>query len=178
MSTILVPVDFSDCAPLLLDEAVRFARAFDAELLLFHACEVPPRLPRGAQLQPRGVERPVTVEEWLRQDARAHLAALQDVLRAKGAPHRTRVELGPVPDVILQVAAEERARMIVMGTHGRKGMTRVVLGSIAEEVVRRAEVPVVTVRTQHRPGCAAASCATCDSGRTAVERALEDEAEG
>lgn len=56
-----------------------------------------------------------------------------------------------------------------MGTHGRTGLARATLGSVAEDGMHHAEVPVVTIRAQHRPGCAAQRCATCDLGRTSME---------
>ena len=83
-----------------------------------------------------------------------------------------------VSEVILGVAAEVRADMIVMGTHGRTGLARMTMGSIAEEIIRHADVPVVTVRTKHHAGCAASSCATCDLGRSTVERSIEAEEVG
>jgi nucleotide-binding universal stress UspA family protein len=68
-------------------------------------------------------------------------------LRAQGVEVRTIARVGEVSETILQVARDERVDVIVMGTHGRAGLGRLILGSVAEKIVRQAEVPVVTVRT-------------------------------
>lgn len=175
MSLILVPLDFSDCAPNVLAEALRFAQAFSGRLLLLHASETPRGLPLTATVQPPGVAKPVTVEALLRQDADARLAPLLRTAQERGVEAEARVMFGHVPEVILDVAAKEHADMILMGTHGRTGLARATLGSIAEEVVRHAVVPVITVRTQHHAGCAAKSCATCELGRSEAERMLDAE---
>jgi nucleotide-binding universal stress UspA family protein len=169
MATILVPMDFSDCAPTVLDEAVRFAGAFGADLLLLHANETPRGIPLNALVQrgPGGAARPVS--EVLREDAEAHLAPMVTRAAKAGVRASSRVAFGRIADVILETASSAGATMIVMGTHGRTGLARATLGSVAEDVMHHAEVPVVTVRTQHRPGCASRSCATCDLGRTTVE---------
>lgn len=178
MSTLLVPLDFSDCAPRLLGEATALARALQAELLLLHACEPPKHLPLDAKIQPPGVARPVAVRDWLMDSARGEMAGFEAVASAGGVPTRTRIEVGRIADTVLAVAAEEGVRMIVMGTHGRTGVARMTLGSVAEEVIRHAEVPVVTVRTLHQPHCEAPNCAVCDHHRGPAERALDAEEDG
>lgn len=172
MASILVPLDFSECAPNVLAEAVRFARAFSAELVLLHASDPPRGLPLTATVQPPdgGPARPVAT--LLREDAEAHLAPMVATAREAGVAARIAVVFGPVAQSVLDVAAREGATMILMGTHGRTGLARATLGSIAEDVVRHAEVPVVTVRTKHRAGCVARSCATCGSGRSPFEERL------
>ncbi|MEZ4390623.1 MAG: universal stress protein [Polyangiales bacterium] len=74
MSLLLVPVDFSECAPSLLSEAIRFARAFGARLLLLHASETPTGLALNSTVQPPGEASPATVAALLRRDADQHLA--------------------------------------------------------------------------------------------------------
>jgi len=178
VDTLLVPLDFSACAPLVLAEAVRFARAFGARLLLLHVCEPPRGLGWDARVQPAGAREPLTVRDWLFHDAESRLGALARVARDAGIEVEARVEAGRVSDVVLEVADRDAVRLIVMGTHGRTGFARVTLGSIAEEVVRHASVPVVTLRTLHRPDCAAPDCARCAADRTPVDRALTAEREG
>lgn len=172
METILVPVEFYECASALVTQAVRFARAFGARLVLLHVAEPPRGMPLGICIQPAGSERPVTVETWLRQEAERELAPLAERAEGEGVEVERRVEIGPVAETILRVADRTGATLVVMGTHGRWGMSRDVLGSVAEDVMRRAEVPVVTVRTRHGPGCTARSCTVCASG-SEIERALD-----
>lgn len=178
MDRILVPLDFSSCGPVTLAEALSFATAFRAGILLLHVAEPPRGLPLAARIHPPGAPGPVTVAEWLRNDAQRGLDALRAQARAAGVDAQVVVETGRVAEAIVAVAKREHVRMIVMGTHGRDGLAHAMLGSVAEQVLRAAEVPVVTIRTHHRPTCAARSCATCTEGRSAGEQALVAEVEG
>ena len=175
MATILVALDYSDCAANVLSEAVRFARAFRARLLLLHACEAPRGLPLNALVQPDATRPSRPVLDVLRDDADAHLAPMLTRVRDAGVRCDLRVAFGRPSEVILDVAAGERAAMILMGTHGRAGAALATFGSVAEEVIRQADVPVVTVRTRHHAGCAAKSCATCEQGRSPLEARLDAE---
>ena len=67
-------------------------------------------------------------------------------LRQRGIKARWRLQVGVPFEAIVRVAEEEQAGMIVMGTHGRSGLNRVLLGSVAERVIRLAPCPVLTVR--------------------------------
>lgn len=91
---------------------------------------------------------------------------------------RWRREPGHVVEQVLAVAKAENVRIVVMGTHGRTGLNRVMVGSVAEEVIRHATVPVVTVRTQNRPDCVATSCQNCSLNLSNAEKALLAELEG
>lgn len=175
MSTILVPLDFSDCAVNVLDEALRFATAFQCELLLLHASEPPRGIPLNALVQRGlgGVSQPLSTV--LREDAEAQLAPMVARAQRGGVRARALVALGRVAEVILDAAATRDARMIVMGTHGRSGLAHATFGSIAEDVIRHAEIPVVTIRARHHASCAARSCATCELGRSEVETLAEAE---
>jgi universal stress protein A len=175
MQLILVPLDFSDCATHVVAEALRFAEAFRGRLLLLHASDPPRGLPLSAAVQPPGSPGPVSVEALLRQDADAHLAPMLLLARERGVEADGRVVFGHIAEAILAVAAESRADMIVMGTHGRTGLARMTMGSIAEDIIRHADVPVLTVRTKHHAGCVAPSCAKCDLGRSNIERLIEAE---
>jgi len=86
----------------------------------------------------------------VRRDSVAGLAKLVDGRSALARVGKLEVVFGDPRDMILRTATELGADMIVMGTHGRRGIPRLVLGSVAEEVVRRATCPVVTVR-QEKP---------------------------
>ncbi len=175
MSLILVPLDFSDCAPNVMAEAVRFARAFSARLVLLHASDPPRGLPLTAMVQPPTGGPPRTVSSLLRDDAEAHLAPLLDQARGEGVRADGLVVFGRTSQAILDAAHDQGATMILMGTHGRTGLARVTMGSVAEEVIRHADVPVVVVRTKHHDGCAARSCASCELGRSEVEQAISAE---
>lgn len=77
-----------------------------------------------------------------------------------GTPHVVEVDLGTsIAHGILIVARDLGADLIVMGTHGRRGMRRLMLGSVAEEVLRSADVPVLMINAHTRPALLAAACA-------------------
>jgi nucleotide-binding universal stress UspA family protein len=137
---ILVPVDFSECSTNALTMAIELAVRFGAGLTLLHAQPLPTyTFPDGVMpLNPtvlREMERSVQ-EELERLAGRAHLHQV---------PVRTQAGIGPPSDEIVRYAAEMRADLIVMGTHGRTGLRRALLGSVAEKVVRHAPCPVLTV---------------------------------
>jgi nucleotide-binding universal stress UspA family protein len=80
-------------------------------------------------------------------DNQRALDRLAEQCRARGKVGEVLLRTGDARDVICQAADEVNADLIVMGTHGRRGLSRALLGSVAEYVVRTSKVPVVTVRT-------------------------------
>jgi nucleotide-binding universal stress UspA family protein len=133
---ILVPIDFSESSEAALGWATVLARDTGAKLLLVHVETVP--LTTGGGEYIYAIPEPPTQElqERLRQ------VAVKD---ASVAVER-RLLAGDPADAIIRVAQETGADMIVMGTHGRRGITRLLMGSVAESVVRRAACPVLTVK--------------------------------
>lgn len=99
---------------------------------------------------PPGATTPVRVDELTTSGARRELEAIAAPLAARGLSVRTlaiATESGDASTWILRVADETGADAIIVGTHGRKGLSHLLLGSIAEKVIRSARVPVVTVRS-------------------------------
>jgi nucleotide-binding universal stress UspA family protein len=98
---------------------------------------------------PRALESPISApplpKEWRREELEANLRQRTVPNLAGGLEHRLEYA-GSASDEILRVAEEIRADLIVLGTHGRKGLSRLLLGSVAEQVLRRARCPVVSVR--------------------------------
>lgn len=142
--TILAPTDFSEGAARALGWARTLARAFGAEIVLLHVADLAMAwMPLGGL---GSVPAPLPTEfvERFTKDAESALDAI-----ARDAPEVTRQLLrkGHPREVILDVAREVRADVIVMGTHGRRGFSHQFIGSVAEHIVRRAPVPVWTVRT-------------------------------
>jgi nucleotide-binding universal stress UspA family protein len=135
---ILVPYDFSAPAARALAMAIDLARTHRAQLLVLHA--MPPLYPlHGAPVMPSAAD----VAE-----AERRLAA-EVAKSTKGRrlpPVRTAVAVGPPAQCILDAAA--KADAVVMGTLGRTGLPHLLLGSVAERVVRHAGVPVLTVRAK------------------------------
>ncbi len=145
--TLLVPHDFSPCADRALAQAGDLARLHGATLVLVHVTSLPPGLTADAMLSDRESGQLVRVDAYARTGATARLEDIAGPLRDAGLDVATRALLGDVADEILQLVPEVGADLIVMGTHGRTGLRHLLLGSMAEKVIRQATVPVLTVRT-------------------------------
>ena len=175
---ILVPVDFSVCSHEVAAEAAHLAGGVGGEVVFLHVVAQPPGLPDDVIVRPEAGGAPMSVHEWLEGEAASEMPIYLEAVRRMGVPGRTEVRHGPVADVILKAADQEDARYIVMGTHGRRGLARMFLGSVAEQVVRRSTRPVLTLRSTHKAECAARSCATCTSGQLASTSQLDAEEQG
>jgi nucleotide-binding universal stress UspA family protein len=142
-TNILVPTDFSPCAEHALDYACALAAKLGAKLHLVHAIGgLFPELPIALTDQMLGS---------VRDSSTAALARLVEARRADVSFGEVRVIEGDPRDVILQAAADVHADLIVIGTHGRRGLSRLLLGSVAEDILRRAPCPVLTVRLATPP---------------------------
>src|SRR5688572_29755748 len=145
LARILVPTDFSAPSEVALAYGRTMADKFDAALHLLHIAENP--FLRAVSVDRRSLEEAAT--RWLQE-------RLTDNDRRRGAV--AIVEHSDEPaDEILRYAMSADIDLIVMGTHGRTGLARVVLGSVAEAVVRAASCPVLTVRSTESETTAAAS---------------------
>ena len=140
--TILHPTDFSVEADAAEAEAARLARAFGAQLILLHVSVEAPlygETPFGmGELE----KLYATQATW----AEARLGERVQRLVKEGVTAVWRRRVGVPHEEILRAMAEERATYIVIGTHGRGGFARFMLGSVADRVVRSAACPVLTVR--------------------------------
>jgi Universal stress protein UspA and related nucleotide-binding proteins len=141
LKTILVPFDFSECSNAALRYGLELARKFDASLHLLHVIQDPATQPWAAE----GFAVPLldVVDQWQKEAALRLAKAIPAEDRARATAVCTIAS--PYPE-ILRYAGEHSIDLIVMGTHGRGGVTHMLLGSITEKVVRRAPCPVLTVR--------------------------------
>lgn len=138
---ILVAVDFEEASKQALVAAQAIAAGLHAPIALVHVYRVP--LYTYAVLEPVPVPPPIPA---LDIEAAAR-ESLDEFARSFGVPPEfALVREGDPVDEILAAARETNARMIALGTHGRRGLSHVLLGSVAEQVVRRSSVPVLTVR--------------------------------
>lgn len=142
--SVLAPTDFSEHSSLALRYAAAIAQRCDSRLTVMHAHRFEPPL----EFTSRQIDRVARDEE---RDRRAlHRQLRQHVTEAVGGDVRAElvvVEAAPVAGVIAE-AERVSADLIVMGTHGRSGVNRLLMGSVAENVVRRATCPVLTVRAK------------------------------
>ena len=139
---ILVPTDLSECAEHALDYACELARSLGAKIHLLNVIGIP-----SLGVPELGVAITATVIDTVVADNQNALDKL--VASKQGAAEfgQVLIKTGDAKNLIDQTAVEVGADLIVMGTHGRRGVSRALLGSIAEVVVRTAPCPVLTVRS-------------------------------
>ena len=136
---ILIPTDFSDTAQRALDYAALIGERFSAELHVLHV--IPDPYTQSWSMEPTAVDIGQIVKTW-ETDAKRRLDALEIPCDAA-----TRVAKIGQPFVdIVRYARSHDIDLIVMGTHGRGAVAHMLLGSVAEKVVRKAPCPVLTVR--------------------------------
>lgn len=146
---ILLPTDGSEAAEAAVEHAIRLARAFDATVHVLSVVEPIPAVEMDAAM----------VHERLRESAQLAADSASEQLEAAGVAHESSVRDGSAHRSILAEADEVGADLVVMGTHGRTGVGRVLLGSVTERVVRNADAPVLTVRYHPEDDEAAAEVA-------------------
>ena len=146
MKRILCAIDFSDAAAPAEALAVTLARPFGAELVLVHVASEAP-LWRESTTGTAQVRAVFAAQRKWAADALAERAV---ALGGQGVSARWLLKVGVPWQEIVRAATDEHADMIVMGTHGRTGLDRLLLGSVAERVVRRAPCPVLAVQPDHR----------------------------
>jgi nucleotide-binding universal stress UspA family protein len=136
LATILHPTDFSEHSEFAFRLACALARDYNARLVLLHIIPPPMVIYAGG---------PVPAETWPSVDE-----VQQKMRQLEAHAHRVRVESqvmeGDPVDMILRAAEETHSDIIVMGTHGRTALARLLLGSVAELVLRKAPCPVLTVK--------------------------------
>jgi nucleotide-binding universal stress UspA family protein len=137
LGTVLYPTDFSENSEFAFRMACALARDYNARLILLHVMAPPMVIYAGG---------PIPAEMWPSIDeVREKLRELE------GDAHRVRVESqvmeGDPVDMILRAAEETHSDVIVLGTDGRTGLGRLLMGSVAEAVIRKSSCPVLSVKT-------------------------------
>jgi len=138
---ILSPTDFSEASRNAMREAADLATRYQADLLLVHVVRALPALPPN----PNFVFEVPEYERALHADAERQLKALTADLSGTGVRLQSIVGHGDAGAEIVRVAEAEAVGLIVIATHGTTGWQRVLLGSVAEKVVRLAHCPVLTI---------------------------------
>lgn len=144
-SEILLTLDGSPMAEAAIPHARALARAFEARVTLFSVVEIVSIHPQPGIVAPM-VGPGVNIEMEMDQ-ARDYLQSIAGQLKAEGIQVRSVVREGDAASQICDYAAENASDIIVMSTHGRSGLQRWVYGSVADRVLRGAEVPVLLIRS-------------------------------
>lgn len=154
MKRILVPVDFSKSSRFALDTAAELARLSGGQVDLLHVWELPPMVaPQEIYV---GAALPRELFDRMQQDADRTLERFAADAREAGvAIGQIRAMPGQPYDTIVEEARRGGYDLIVIGTHGRKLLARIVVGSVAERVVRHAHCPVLVARAPAAPAPAA-----------------------
>ncbi len=140
---ILVPLDGSQLAESALLPAEEFAGAFAAELLLVrvwgHWAYMMDGYPPGRTM--------IMLDDQIRSQAEEYIARIAARLTSRGVRVSCEVPSGPVAERILEMTQKHRTDLIIMSTHGRTGVGRWVMGSIADRVLRASPIPVLLIRS-------------------------------
>jgi nucleotide-binding universal stress UspA family protein len=140
VQNIVVATDFSPISELALDEALDLAERFQAKITLAHAFEIPVYgFPDGILIAG------ANVASELEQAAQRNLTQLVESRASRGVTITPVLRMGPAWDEVNAVARDTKASLIVVGTHGRRGLSRALLGSVAERLLRTATLPVLVI---------------------------------
>jgi universal stress protein A len=139
---ILFPTDFSEYANHAWSYVLTFAKEFAAEVYLLHVVPPPPRLTETYAVN----FDPDALLEAQRAEATASLDRQLRGAKEAGLTAQVAIRVGVDYHEILEYARAQAVDLIIMGTHGRTGLAHVLLGSVAEKVVRRAPCPVLTIK--------------------------------
>src|SRR4030042_1057764 len=140
----LVPLDGSELAKKALDHAKELAKTYGAEIILFQVVHFMPMYGSPELVTP------LIVDERQKEAAERYLTNLAEEMKTRGHKVTAIVRTGQQVAVeIIDFAKESGVDLIVMCTHGRSGITRWVLGSVAHKVLTRAETPILLLRPKH-----------------------------
>jgi universal stress protein A len=140
---ILYATDYSKASDRALEEAINLAKQNKAELLVVHVLEP---IPYGGGEEFGGAELYARLEDAAKREAQTSMAKLMRRVQRSKAKAKSLLLRGSAHDQIVRAAKNKKIDMIVIGTHGRTGLSKFFMGSVAAKVVSAATCPVVTVR--------------------------------
>jgi nucleotide-binding universal stress UspA family protein len=141
--SILVPIDFSEHSQKALRYALAFATQFDAEVTLVHIVEQ--MVYPGDWMYP-----PLAVTDFATEKREQMIERLQALDAGSGVSTQHIVRLGRAWQEVIEIAREQKTDLIILATHGYTGLKHVLLGSVAEKIIRHAPCPVLSVRPEER----------------------------
>ena len=140
---ILLPVDGSEVATHAANEGLKLASALGSSVTFLYVVDISVITIPDAE---SGIANIEIIRKGFMEQGQKLLAALSSSAGEKGVKAQSFIAEGDVHDEIIKAAEEKDADLIVMGTHGRRGLNRLLLGSVAESVARRAHCPVLLIR--------------------------------
>ena len=140
---ILHPTDFSSASTAAFKRAIAMAKKDRSELVLVHVLAPPMPIASEGYIPPNVYE---DLEASAQRYAEKRLATLKDKAKTAGVRASTVIREGVADEQIVRAARAKKADVIVLGTHGRTGLAKLFLGSVASRVVTAAPCPVLTVR--------------------------------
>lgn len=146
LRTILVPTDFSESSTEALSYAGTLARQFNARLIIFHSFAIP-----NVTATEFGAQRPAPRSEGLQAVAEDQMRRFIEGIDFGGVEYESQVRAGAAAEEICDQAENQQVDLIVTSTHGRTGLWHVLIGSVAEHIVRYARSPVLVVPTRPQP---------------------------
>jgi nucleotide-binding universal stress UspA family protein len=137
---VLVPVDFTETSDRALEYALELARKFEAKITVMHAYQIPVYgFPDATYITAAEVAGQISIA------AQARLDAILEAQKTSGVEMTAILRDGVAWEEINRVADEVKADLIIIGTHGRRGLARALLGSVAENVIRTSTMPVLVI---------------------------------
>jgi nucleotide-binding universal stress UspA family protein len=141
INKILVTVDFSDLSTEVVGQAADLALAFKAEVYVMHV--IPPMpVYSGSEISPP-VIMDYTTEEW--RSEQHDLETMADFLKQKGIKADTILISGPITEVVLNKATELKTDLIIVGAHNHGFLYRAFIGSVSEDLLKRASCPILVI---------------------------------
>ncbi len=141
IKTIVVPVDFSDVAPLIAKWAKETAKKFNAQIILVHVIEDISAL-EGFSPSTKTLQE---LEKTLMEGAQEYMQNFLSKYFSDFNQVKPIITKGKIVEKIIEIAEKNSADLIVIGTHGRKGLDKIIFGSVAEGVVKYSPIPVLTI---------------------------------
>jgi nucleotide-binding universal stress UspA family protein len=148
IKTILLPTDGSECSGKAMAYALSFAKQYGARIVALHVIDRRWEDQTRVTFAELGQDLTQKIRKGYEEEAGRILHEAAEVARKAGVPVETRTLTGIPFEEIVRAGEELSADLIIMGTHGRTGMSHLLLGSVAEKVVRKAPCPVLTVRPE------------------------------
>ncbi len=143
--TILVPHDFSSSANHAAAVARDEAKAHQARVILVHVIDLPYQISPDSAIVLGEQGQPLSVKDYASNSAEKHLDDIAARLAKDGVTAEKFIRFGRPHEEITKLAEQLQADLIIMGTHGRTGLAHLLVGSVAERVVRTSKCPVLTV---------------------------------